>query len=158
MNIIQPVLDELNAIIATALALPATSPNLREVRAARLNWRSLIEEYQQNGSGGINPPYVVVQLGPLVPDEDYAPMEGEFYRLPVSVYYIDGPSVPIETIETKLQALSAALKPETTYTNFMFTDEGVIDCSDGNPANQAFLEQNARLLAGLWAGMLLVSE
>lgn len=158
MNIIQPVLDELAPIIVTALALPATSPNLREVRAARLNWRSLIEENQQAGSGGINPPYVVVQLGPLVPEEEYGPMEGEFYRLPVTIYYIDGPGVAIETIETKLQALSGALKPETTYTNFMLTDEGMVDCSDGNPANQAFLEQNARLLAGLWAGMLLVSE
>lgn len=158
MNIIQPVLDELAPIIVTAFALPATSPNLREVRAARLNWRTLIEEYQQNGSGGINPPYVVTQVGPLVPDDDFSPMEGEFYRLPVSIYYIDGPGVPIETIETKLQTLSAALKPETTYTTFMLTDEGLVDCSDGNPANQAFLEQNAPLLAGMWAGMLLVSE
>lgn len=158
MNIIQPVLDELAPIIVTALALPPTSPNLREVRAARLNWRSLIEEYQQGGAGGINPPFVVVQLGALVPDEDFAPMEGEFYRLPVSIYYIDGPAVPIETIETKVQTLSAALKPETEYTTFMLTDEGMVDCSDGNPANQVFLEQNARLLAGMWAGMLLVSE
>lgn len=158
MNIIQPVLDEIAPIIVTAFALPGTSPNLREVRAARLNWRSLIEDFQQSGSGGINPPYVITQLGTLVPDDEFSPMEGEFYRLPLTVYYIDGPGVAIEAIETKLQAFSAAMKLETIYTNFMLTSEGVIDCTDGNPANQAFLEQNAPLLAGLWAGALLVSE
>lgn len=144
-------MQEVYGIIVTTW--PEVNAQMREVRAARINWQNLIEEFQQNGTGGLEPPYVVVMAGIKEPEREFAPLDDSWFRLPIMVFYIA--NAPVETIEAKIEALQDAFDPGTTFSWFQTTDHGSIDASEGNPAMEVFLQANVPLAAGMFSTSLM---
>ncbi|HKU51598.1 MAG TPA: hypothetical protein VJQ25_03955, partial [Nitrospira sp.] len=137
----QAAIDELYGVVSTALSLPSTSPNWRSLRAATIDWRGLIEDWEQAGSGHLNPPYVVMQLGMERINEEFSPIDGFAYDLPWWIHYIDRKAdVTLEAFETKLETLRDALMPGISFTSFQVLYPSETDYTEENPINQVMLE------------------
>lgn len=158
MTTFEDVGAEVYALIKTALALPATSPNYRDIRAGRLDWRGLIDQWQTTGSGGLQPPYVVTVFGELIQAQEWGAMDYHQYWMPIQIFYIDLATVPIETIDAKMQALFDTFKEETDFDSFQVIEQGKIDNTSRNAANEYFLSAGTQLVAGMFAISLLVSK
>lgn len=156
MTIFEDVVPELLGVLKTAFNLGANSPQIREVRAARIDWRGLVEQYDADNTKGLHLPYVVLHTGVLQEDLEWSPMDDTYYRLPVSIFYIDKAS--ISEIDAQIQAAHAALRENATYTHFSIFERFSIDNSDTNAANAVFLEASSPLLAGSLSGWLMTRE
>lgn len=154
MTTFQDVIEELNAAVKTAFELPPTSPNYRDVRAASLDWRGLIAQWQ-NGSGGLQPPYVITQVGRLEPAAGWSALDDSRYAMPVTVTWIGPVGVAIEAVDDKMQALFEALGGE--FETFQVIEGPAIDDTASNPANKVFRELAVPLTAGVLTVTLMCS-
>ncbi len=158
MTIFEDVSGEFNAALKTALSLASTSPNYRDIRAGRLDWRGLIAQWQATGNSGLQPPYVVTVFGEMIPAPEWSAMDNQYKWLPVTVYYIAHAGVPIETIDAKMQAVHAAFDETSEFTTFQVVEAGSINNTSSNPANAYFLEASSQLVAGMFTISLLCEE
>lgn len=154
MTTLQDVIAELNSAVKAAFALAPTSPNYRDIRAATLDWRGLIAQWQA-GSGGLQPPYVITQVGRLGPAAGWSALDDSRYAMPVTVTWIGPVGVAIETIDDKMQSLFEAFGGE--FETFQVIKGPTIDDTAANPANTVFRELSVPLTAGVLTVTLMCS-
>lgn len=157
-NYFPAVIDELRTTIITAWPEIATNHRLTQIE--RVNWRDMVEKADLGAAGGIDPPWVVMDVGAATPDPTWGAVM-ETYRWAVSVYYIEstrGSTDRAAAIEAKLVTLRDALAAVAGFTNFVVVEEPILDVSAANPMNELFLEHAAPLMAGSVVVNLLVGE
>lgn len=155
MTTFEDVIAEMNAVIKTAFALPPTSPNYRDIRAASLDWRGTIAQWQA-GSGGLTPPYVITEIGRLKSADAWSAMDDSRYAMPVTVTWIGPIGASIEDVDAQMQALFVALRGD--FATFQVIDGPEIDDTARNAANVVFREMAVPLVAGVLTVTLMCSD
>lgn len=138
-----------DAVDLVADTWPSVGVIVRTTEMNAIPWETLVTE-GINGSGPLRPPFAVVALGKYEDWPEYAPLEGDSFRVPFAAYYVDmksGGTGADERLETLGATLMEALRRcDREY--FYVPTQPTFDASDGNPPNRVFAGQgNHPLLA-----------
>ena len=136
---------------------PEVTIIFRAQQTAKIPWQDLIERAEQSVAGGWAPPYVVNQLLPVIPSPEWSGLDRNVYLMRVITYYIRKHTLSAgeiaagtgitRLVEQKAEAYRDLLSPPATFTNFNLFENVIIDSTEKNQANAAFLSFNAPLQA-----------
>lgn len=157
MATITEVRNDLYPIIANTLSDINRQFDVGEVN--RLNWRKMVEDFEQNPANGFNPPYVVIQWGNNYEIEGGA--ANSTFETWARIYYMTSTGEKeaedvLSEIETALLSLRTALR-DTIYNNFMVLDTN-IDITDSLACNVYFMQYNVSMYGGSLVIKLVYGE
>lgn len=140
-NLLGPFRTDLYALIKATLP-EITGPIATVPQIQRINWVNQVK------SGGIVPPWAVVHLPALVPDEQFSSTSSVSWSVTPTVYYIgsvdQGGGNIGDYLEARLSLLEEALSFWDGYT---VTAIPVIDASEDNPVSASLLTNDMPFLA-----------
>ena len=147
MNPLLPFIDDLAEMIK-AVWTDVANPVFRMTQIQRRNWLDDVE------AGEITPPYVVVDIPPLVKSAN-GPASASVWDVSPTIYYItaekSGAGNVSDLIESRLSSLSGALTfPAPPLPPFAYTVYDVPTWSTAatEPVNAAMLEKQLPYLSG----------
>lgn len=135
--------DELISVVATATGTTPSNTDgdpqtlFTSVEAARLSIVEFMNDALAGNRGRPAPPYVAVQVGSEVPEEQYS-ADGGFFRSPVTIAYIDATGNPDTTPDQKsvhaaIEAIRSRIDAyDASFETFWRVERGAIDTSDSN--------------------------
>lgn len=168
MATLTDVRDDIYTIVSAQL--PALTRQYDMGQIMRINWRKLVEEGDQGGSGpSLTPPYLVIRWGKQRPANwgvtniAYEIMVDFHYVTSLDIYAGDssdnddkGVEVLMAEIEAALEALVTGLEGYNQAAGGKFTYlESELDTSELNPINAYFYDANMRMLAGILTARLV---
>lgn len=85
-DITTPFLNALTATLKTAA--PDLTVIFRDQQVQKVNVNNLVEAFENAVSAGLQPPFGVIALGPMVTWPEFAPMGIKAFAAPADIYYV----------------------------------------------------------------------